>query len=277
MKLIQFTDTHFIPPGKTLYGRDPSIALERCIADINQQHDDADLCVVTGDLTHWGESEAFEHLKEHLSALKIPWRLLVGNHDVRDEFVKWFPDQVLDENGFVQSTEDYEPGRFIFLDTNEPGRHEGWYCEARLAWLDAQLKNIGEQDVFLFMHHPPFDIGIPTLDRIALVQKDSFAQVVKPHAHRIKHLFFGHIHRPLCGHWLGISISSLRAMNQQIELDFKTTDEIPGTFEPPAYAVVLFKSDLLIVHTHDFLDESPRFGMAHSPVQDWAVRKPLRA
>ena len=163
MKLIQFTDTHFIPPGKTLYGRDPSIALERCIADINQQHDDADLCVVTGDLTHWGEPEAFEHLKEHLSALKIPWRLLVGNHDVRDEFVKWFPDQVLDENGFVQSTEDYAPGRFIFLDTNEPGRHEGWYCETRLAWLDAQLKNTGEQDVFLFMHHPPFDIGIPSL------------------------------------------------------------------------------------------------------------------
>jgi hypothetical protein len=62
-------------------------------------------------------------------------------------------------------------------------------------------------------------------------------------------------------------------MNQQVGLDFKATSELPGTFEPPAYAVVLFKSDRLIIHTHDFLDNSPKFGMEHSPIQDWAVRK----
>ena len=274
MKLIHLTDPHFVPPGQTLYGRDPSVALKRCLADINEHHADADLCVITGDLTHWGEPEAFGHLRECLSVLNMPLQLLVGNHDSRAEFVRWFPDQDLDDHGFVQTGKDYKAGRFLFLDTTEPGCAEGWYCDLRLAWLEAQLADANGRDVYLFMHHPPFNIGIPTLDRIALVQQAAFAAVVRPHSDNIKHLFFGHIHRPLCGHWLGISMSSLRGMNHQVGLDFKTTASLPGNFEAPAYAIVLFEPDRLIVHTHDFLDDSPKFDLANSPVQDWAVRKP---
>ena len=69
-------------------------------------------------------------------------------------------------------------------------------------------------------------------------------------------------------------MSSLRGMNHQVGLDFKTTDSLPGNFEAPAYAIVLFELDRLIIHTHDFLDDSPKFDLANSPVQDWAVRKP---
>lgn len=272
MKLIHFTDTHFVPRGQTLYGRDPRMAFERCVEDINRQHDDADLSVLTGDLTHWGEPEAFESLRECLDQLKTPLQLLVGNHDDRDAFRRSFPEQAVDQNGFVQSVREYPTGAFFFLDTNEMGEHAGVYCQDRLAWLSAQLAEHADQDIYLFMHHPPFDIGIPTLDRISLKQKAEFEEVVRPHASRIKHLFFGHIHRPLCGSWCGIPISSLRAMNHQVQLDFRATGSIPGCFEPPAYAVVLFYPDRLIVHTHDFMDSSPTFDMANPPVRDWAVR-----
>jgi hypothetical protein len=37
---------------------------------------------------------------------------------------------------------------------------------------------------------------------------------------------------------------------------------------------VLFRDDTIIVHTHDFMDTSPAFDMARSPIDDWAVRKP---
>ncbi|MBT3429932.1 MAG: phosphodiesterase [Proteobacteria bacterium] len=273
MKIIHVTDTHFIPAGQTLYGRDPATALERCIADINRNHPDAERCVITGDLTHWGEPEAFDHLKQHLDQLKVPLRLLVGNHDNRDIFRQRFGDHPCDENGFIQSVEDLPVGRFIYLDTNKPGHHEGWYCEQRMQWLEEQFAAAKGKDLYLFMHHPPFDIGIPALDRISLVQKGAFSEVVKPHRDQIRHLFFGHIHRPLSGSWLGIPISSLRAMNHQVQLDL-TNAALKGNFEPPAYCVVLFRDDALIVHTHDFMDDSPKFDMACSPVQDWAVRKP---
>ena len=68
-------------------------------------------------------------------------------------------------------------------------------------------------------------------------------------------------------------MSSLRAMNHQVQLDM-TDRSLQGNFEPPAYCVVLFRDDTLIVHSHDFMDSSPKCDFARSPVQDWAVMKP---
>lgn len=274
MKLIHLTDTHFIPKGETLYGRDPSVALSAAVEDINRHHADADLAVITGDLTHWGEPEAFAHLADVLAPLKCPLRLLIGNHDDRASFTAHFPGQRLDENGFVQSVRRTDAGHLIFLDTNLVGTHAGWFCETRRAWLTARLKEAALEGapVFLFMHHPPFEIGLAPMDRISLQEKEAFAGVIEPHRTRIRHLFFGHIHRPLSGSWKGIPISSLRAMNHQCWLDFDNHGEIAGSFEPPAYAVVRIDPDQVIIHTHDFLDDSPKFSLWDSPVDDWANR-----
>ncbi len=50
MKLIQITDIHFVPGKRLLHGLDPYERLRSCIADINTNHADADLCIITGDL-----------------------------------------------------------------------------------------------------------------------------------------------------------------------------------------------------------------------------------
>lgn len=274
MKLIHLTDTHFVPKGETLYGRDPAVALAAAVADINRDHGDADLAVITGDLTHWGEADAFSHLAEILSELTCPLQLLIGNHDDRDTFSAHFPDQIVDPNGFIQSVRRTDAGHLIFLDTNLVGTHSGWFCETRRAWLTTRLKEAAGEGapVFLFMHHPPFEIGLAPMDRISLQEKGAFAATIDPYRTRIRHLFFGHIHRPLCGSWKGIPISSLRAMNHQCWLDFANQGEIAGSFEPPAYAVVLIDPDQVIVHTHDFLDDSQKFSLWDSPVDDWSNR-----
>ena len=274
MKLIHLTDTHFIPRGETLYGRDPEIALTAAVESINAEHSDAECVVVTGDLTHWGEPEAFENLAAVLGGLMPPVELLVGNHDDRATFSKYFPKQALDCNGFVQSVRRTAAGWMVFLDTNLPGTHAGHLCELRLGWIADTLAEAQKQDVpvFLFMHHPPFDIGLQPLDSLSLRQKDAFWTCLEPHIDRIRHLFFGHIHRPLAGSWRGIPVSTLRAMNHQCALDFSSQGEIAGNFEPPSYGVVLVDNESVLVHMHDFMDSSPRFSLADSPVDDWAKR-----
>lgn len=273
-KLIHLTDTHFIPKGETLYGRDPAIALSKAVEDINTHHADADLVTITGDLTHWGEPEAFEHLANVLGALKPKLRLLIGNHDKREIFARVFPDQALDQNGFVQSVEETAIGHLIFLDTNLEGTHAGWFCETRRAWLNERLAeaHAASAPVFLFMHHPPFQVGIKSIDTISLQEPESFLATLAPYKEQIRHLFFGHIHRPLCGSWRGIPVSSLRSMNHQVSLDFSSEGAIPGNFEQPAYCVALIDEAQVIIHTHDFMDASPRFSLRDSPVEDWATR-----
>jgi len=271
MKFIHLTDTHFVPKGKRLYGRDPRQTLEKAVADINANHGDAELVVITGDLTHWGEAEAFESLREALHPLRPPLKLLVGNHDDRALFSRSFPDQPTDANGFVQSTQNTAAGQFVFLDTMLDGTHAGHFCDARQRWLADALET-STDDLFLFMHHPPFLTGLPAADRIGLKDADAFRCVIEPFKHRIRHLFCGHVHRPIAGSWLGIPVTTLRALNHQLWFDMTEEDELRGSFEPPAYCVVLVDAERVVVHYHDFLDDSPKFIMSDSPWDDWSRR-----
>ena len=47
-------------------------------------------------------------------------------------------------------------------------RSNGARCERRAAWLAQQLRQAGDEPVHLYIHHPPFPVGIPAMDRIAL-------------------------------------------------------------------------------------------------------------
>ena len=270
MKFIHLTDTHFVPPEKELYGRDPAVALSAAVDDINAHHADAELVVVTGDLTHWGETEAFAQLSDVLGRLVPPLKLLIGNHDDRELFRDHFPEQQADGSGYIQSTLDVSAGRFVFLDTVLKGTHQGHYCADRCAWL-ADTLAAADRDVFLFMHHPPFSIGLPAIDDLGLQQKDAFRAAVAPHRGRIRHLFFGHVHRPVAGSWLGIPVSTVRAMNHQTWFDM-TAETLVGSHEPPAYCVVLIDPDTVVVHYHDFMDAGPKFSYRDSPWDDWSRR-----
>ena len=69
------------------------------------------------------------------------------------------------------------------------------------------------------MHHPPFNIGIPYLDRISLREDAQRIQQIVGNFSNIKHLFFGHVHRPVSGSWHGIPFTTLRGTNHQVQLD----------------------------------------------------------
>jgi 3',5'-cyclic AMP phosphodiesterase CpdA len=256
MKIIQITDIHLVERGHRLHGLDPMQRLETCIADINVKNTDADLCVVTGDLTHKGTIGAYKDLRDCLRALSIPYHLMIGNHDNRENFRKVFPDTPCDGNGFIQSVIDVAAGRFLLLDTVEQGQNWGSYCSQRRKWLQSQLEKSQGRFVYLFMHHPPFNIGIPCLDRIRLLNTaDQIGKIIESHKN-IKHIFLGHVHRPGAGSWRGIPYSMMRGTNHQVPFDLDAFEVVPKSHEPPSYAIIFLETDQTTVHFHDYLDSS---------------------
>jgi len=253
MKIIHITDLHLLAPGQSLYQTDPYERLAQCIDDVVVEHADAAFCVITGDLAHKGELAAYHGLTQQLLRLSMPVYLLLGNHDLRAPFREAFPAAIRDESGFVQAVLRRPEGDFIFLDTLDEGVNGGKYCNTRSAWLRARLDEAGERPVYLFMHHPPFSIGIPCLDRIALAEPERFAALIEGHRN-IRHIFYGHAHRPVCGSWRGIPMSTMRGLNHQVPFDLHTVSHVPKSHEPPAYAVVFIDADQVIVHFHDYLD-----------------------
>ena len=157
----------------------------------------------------------------------------------------------MDENGFVQFEVMTSEGVFLILDTLRKGADTGVYCEKRIEWLVKKLKEHQNQKIFLFMHHPPFDLHLPCIDKIGLLDKKEFKKSIQKHKHSIRHLFFGHAHRPLSGSWQGISFSSLRGTNHQVKLDFKS-QKISAIDEPPEYSVVFIDKDSIVVHSHSY-------------------------
>lgn len=255
MKLLHITDPHLVPPGEPLHGLDPYDRLTRCIDDILEHHGDAKACVITGDLAHRGQAPAYAGLRVQLDRLPMPWFALLGNHDKRAEYATAFGDAPQDGSGFIQGSFDTPQGRLLMLDTLDEGRKGGLYCERRRAWLGEQLEQAAGRPVYLFMHHPPFDIGLPCLDRIGLEDQEGFAKVLAGHSN-IRHLFFGHVHRPICGSWRGLAFSTMRGLNHQVPFDLHTVTQVPKSHEPPAYAVVFMEADQVTIHFHDFLDRS---------------------
>lgn len=274
MKFIHLTDTHVVGGGQLLYGADPVRRLAMAVDSINSEHGDAEFVVVTGDMTHWGDADAYAAFDEAISRLAMPVHLMVGNHDDTSAFAARFPHLRRDGNGFVQFSFDTPQGQALCLDTRCTGTHAGGYCEARLNWLRKQLERTHDP-VFLFMHHPPFPVGIAGMDAIMMQDAEAFHEVIAPHAARIRHLFFGHVHRAIFGNWSGISFSCMRGLNHQVALDLDASQAgIPGNFEAPAYGVVLASDDRVVVHMHDFTDRSPQFSL-HAPKGMDAVRYQL--
>lgn len=273
MKLIHLTDTHFVPAPQRLYGMDPRARLQAALDSIATDHSDAEAIVITGDLCHWGERAAYEELHACLSPVKIPVVMMIGNHDERDAFRAVFPDAMDDGNGFVQGSRHMAGHTLLFLDTQEPGTHAGHYDQTRLTWLQGQLEN-SQGPVLLFMHHPAFSVRISSMD--ALQQQDSAAlyAVLEPHAARIRHIFMGHIHRPIFGNWKGMSFSILPSLMHQVPLRLDDHGhDVPGSHEPPAYAVVMMDDDSVVTHLHYFMDRSERFPLDGAEVKgrDYAL------
>lgn len=246
MKIIQVSDLHLVAPGDKLFGLDPLRRLEDCIADLNRNHADAELVVFSGDLTENGHAAAYTALAERLTALAAPFRFMVGNHDDRAAFRAAFPDAPM-EGGFVQTYLDLPDGRIVLTDTLEPGRVEGRLCPARLEWLDTRLH--GARDVLLFLHHPPFPIGIPSLDDSRLADAVALRTILARHGN-VRHIFAGHVHRLAGGAWAGIPFSTARGTNHQSALRLSGPHEV--SFEPPTYTVVLADEDGVVVHPHEF-------------------------
>lgn len=251
MLIVQITDTHLKGEGELLYGRiDTTGFLVRAVAHVNALDPRPDIALVTGDLVEGGKPAEYANLRRVLSRLAMPWHLIPGNHDARDALREAFPDHAyLPKAGFLQYVIEGLPLRLVALDTLVPGKNWGALCDERLDWLDARL---GESDrpTLLFMHHPPFDVGIEAMDGMRLVEgEERLAGIVRAHSN-VERVLCGHVHRPIQVRWAGTMASIAPSTAHQVLLDLRDGAKLALTMDPPGVALHLWKPATgLVTHT----------------------------
>ena len=259
MKFIHLCDTHLLPPGRESFDLDPEANFGACLESIRSLHGDAELVVLGGDLTYDGQAEAYRVLARRLEDFPLPALFLPGNHDDRDLMAAHLPGVVKDGSGFLHLVHQTSAGAFILLDTqsgpHNSRNHHGLLCPARLAWLAARLEENKERPVYLFLHHHPFASGLAFMDRTRLLNPEKLAALLKGRSN-VKHLFIGHLHRPICGSWMNLPFSVPGSTSFQLALDLERNSGLTISLEQPSYAVVTLSPDSTVVHLEHFLDDS---------------------
>jgi 3',5'-cyclic-AMP phosphodiesterase len=255
MKISHITDPHIRPKGQDLYGLDPARRLAIVIDDINTRHSDAALVAITGDLTHIREPDAYENIGNILARLRMPVRLMLGNHDRRPAFRAAFSDYPVDDNGFVQSYFDAPGriGRLLFLDSHEPGWVGGRMCAQRLGWLKARLDEVSDRPVTVFQHHPPLRIAPPHFDHICMTEPKPFLDMLRAHPGGVRHMFLGNIHISLNGTFAdNLPFTAGRGCAHQIILDFHDP-AAAWAAGVPNYNIIMVGDDDLLLHSFDMI------------------------
>lgn len=262
IKIIQVTDVHFLPDGEHRHGVSPVDRFDAFVDQINADHADAALVVVTGDIADYGDLASYQLFKASVERLQPPVRLMIGNHDNRENFINVFPDTPCDQYGFVQSYADINGYRFVFTDTVETGSHIGCYDAQRLSWLKNALADAPANRTLLFTHHNPMHVQWEPMDSLAVNDGDASAlgNLFRDNRDKIRHLFYGHGHRVIAGNWNGVSYSTMRGTMIGTDFRFDGHPICYDKLEQPQYGVIFIDDETVTHHIHDYLDDSPVIG-----------------
>jgi 3',5'-cyclic AMP phosphodiesterase CpdA len=250
MLIAQITDMHVKTRGEMLApGLDSYAGLAAAIDRIDALDPQPDLLVATGDLTADGNPEEYEALRDLLSRLDMPYLLLPGNHDIRENLRDAFPDQPWEDGRFLLCAVDDWPVRVVALDSVIAGKPQGELCAGRCRWLDGKLAEAPDKPTVVMLHHPPFVTGIAYMDAMGLTDPSGLAEVIARHNQVIR-ILCGHIHRPIQTMFAGTAASVAPATSFQVGLKLDDPGGILLTKEPPAFQLHNWTPDGgLVSHT----------------------------
>ncbi len=222
MLIAQLSDPHIRPEGVLYQGvADSNEMFAAALAHVHALDRRPDILLITGDLVDEGLPEEYAMARQLLSDSRIPFLVINGNHDDRENFRVAFRDQPhLPKEGPLHWCVDEHPVRFIGLDSCPTGKHHGHVDEKGLAWLARTLSQDTEKPTVLMLHHPPFQSGIPYLDCYRCFDVERLEEVVRA-ASNIELVLCGHVHRTMLRRWAGTVVCSCPSTTTEIDLQLR--------------------------------------------------------
>ena len=192
MRIVQISDSHISVknPART-------DDLVNGIKAINALSPAVDLVVHTGDIVHDGLHQEYVTAKEVLDKLLVPYRVLAGNRDNRQNLMETFSKHTEVDQGaeYVQYSVENYPARLLMLDTVHTAS-KGAMCASRLAHAQQMLSADNSKPVIVFMHHNPFEATeIPDPFQFEdWSDVDKLLEIFASSA-QLQSVYCGHIHR----------------------------------------------------------------------------------
>jgi Icc protein len=244
--LIQLSDPHLGAAWEE-DAPDPAAQLAAAIDRVLALEERPDAVLVTGDLADHAADDEYEQVRAQLRRIDAPAFVLPGNHDDRDALHRHFG--VPGAGGAtVRYTADLGPLRLVVLDTTIPGEDGGRLDDEQLGWLAETLAETPDAPTLVAMHHPPFAIGIPAWDAIALLPEDRerLGELLGRHP-QVLRVVTGHVHRAITTELGGRPTMSVPSTYMQGLLDFRAT-KLELSDDPPGFGVHTLVDGAFVSH-----------------------------
>ncbi len=189
MIVAQISDIHAEPGSSSL------LVFERAIEWLREFRPDA--LVVTGDLVDRGWRDGYRRIAQRLQSLHVPVYLLPGNGDdeaaMRAEFTGIGGWAV--PSGPMHFSASFADATLIGVDVTVAGESYG-DIRPHLSWLRGVFAGVS-MPALLFMHQPPFSIGIEPLDQVGCRNGDELMAFLEAMENPPLGIICGHVHRPV--------------------------------------------------------------------------------
>jgi len=239
LQFIHITDTHLLnQPEETFHGFNTYKTLESILTHIQENYDDIDFLLLTGDVSQTGEKQSYSVLKSVLQQYEFPIYCVPGNHDT-----PWLLQQVIPDcpNNSINTI---QLGNFslVLLNSWVENKHHGRISHDCLHQLEDHLKHNKDKYNIFAIHHPPVLINSKWLDELGLLNKTEFLALIKKYTQNAL-VLFGHVHQEFNQHVDNLHFLSIPSTCYQFKTNSATMQclKIP----PPAYRFIKLR------HSHN--------------------------
>lgn len=192
IKILQLSDLHlFADPRQELLGVNTSQSLDAVLAYIRKHElQQMDLMILSGDLSQDYSAGSYERLLEKFQDFAVPIYWVPGNHDDG----KLMHDVLGNSYFSAQRHLIFKEWHVILLDSHVQGEVKGYLDESQLHFMEECLQAYPEHEAIVVFHHHPVSVGSAWLDRLGVVNADTFWHVAERYP-KLKTVLFGHVHQ----------------------------------------------------------------------------------
>ncbi|AQT55474.1 TPA: metallophosphoesterase [Serratia marcescens] len=175
MRIIQITDTH-------IYSDDNKFGLKhlsnlKYIVDFIESNDEqinADLIMVTGDISHDGGEASYERFFKTMCDVSLPFYVIPGNHDNKQvlHYVSDKYDCGLNVNSFGD-----KDWRILSVDSVVDNEDYGFIKNKELVDFEKEVLASRSKKIAVFLHHHPIQVGTPIVDNCMLKNASEFLDI----------------------------------------------------------------------------------------------------
>jgi 3',5'-cyclic AMP phosphodiesterase CpdA len=254
---IHISDTHFGPTKNfEHYGSNAFDVARRMVETINALPVDIDFVMHTGDVTDYPDRATYTLAEEAFSRLKPPIYFVTGNHDtslgINTHLTMGAKTDCSSDQNIVSYSFEKKGFRFITLDSRGPDEIDprGVLPLHQFDFLEREIHK-DDKPFVVFIHFLPFTADSLWLDEgMLLLNGGLLHETLLPVRHRVRGVFFGHVHRGMQLLKDGILYSSVGSIIGQLNTfpgDAKATIDFQ---HPPCFNLVTLINGKTIIKEH---------------------------